>query len=89
MLDAIRERHKDCSEDVCHAWDRDVIVRSMVMPCHTTTVLADADRLAKALRVHIETFYTIEDTGYTYLTYTGSPNIDRLLKALRKHEGKP
>jgi len=49
-IDTIREDHKHCTEDECHAWDRDVIVRSMVMPCHVTTVLADADRLAEALR---------------------------------------
>jgi len=92
-IDTIREAHEpesvyfdsgDFSHRECRMcrqrWTDD-------QPCDATIVLADADRLAEALREHISTYYTIEDSGYTYLTYTGSPTIGQLRKALRQHTG--
>jgi hypothetical protein len=48
--------------------------------------LAREKALAEALRKHIDAFYTIEETGYAYLTYTGSPDIRPLRIALAAHD---
>jgi len=46
---------------------------------------ADADRLAKALRKHIEKWYFETQQGWS-LTYTGSPDIEPLLAVLAQHD---
>ena len=100
-IDTIREDHKHCTEDECHAWDRDVIVRSMVMACHVTTVLADADRLAEALGSDDDGYCReckrmVYETAYeARFDRTSGDRLDRHAddcktgQALRQHEGKP